>query len=160
MVGNGITAFLNKLKAEPIRWTEVSGIVFVFLSAIIPLWITAEVLGYKESFGLFGSGGIWPLIGFLFIVLSVAQALIHLDLIPQLSPIVNMYKSLPFSQFYYPGFVCLMWLLYMIFSVGNMSHSAYGGVYYGFSFWLCMLGAILLLLVPVMKLIKKENYYA
>ena len=161
-MGGGINGFLGKLKAEPLRWTEVVGIVFIFFSAIIPVWITVKssLVSYRESIGLFGSRGIWPIVGLLYILLSVFIALMKLDCIPQLTPFFGKYQTIPFSQFYYAGFVFLSWFLYFLTSVGSIEHSTYYSVVYGCSFWLCFLGIILVAIVPVMKFIKKENYYA
>ncbi len=149
-MGGGINGFLGKLKAEPLRWTEVVGIVFIFFSAIIPVWITVKssLVSYRESFGLFGSGGIWPIVGLLYILLSVFIALMKLDCIPQLTPFFGKYQTIPFSQFYYAGFVFLSWFLYFLTSVGSIEHSTYYSVVYGCSFWLCFLGIILVAIVP------------
>ncbi len=158
--GGGINAFLGRLKAEPIRFTEPIGLLFIFLSTLIPTWITVSAFGFKESAGLFGSGGIWPLVGICFFLLTIAQALIMLDVIPPISFLVAKVKALPFSQFYVVGFVFIFWVIYFLASVGSVEKGAYYSIGFGFSFWFCLLGIILMLIVPIMKLIKKENYYA
>ncbi|MCR5214540.1 MAG: zinc ribbon domain-containing protein [Eubacterium sp.] len=158
MGGAGIQGFLNRMKAEPLRWTEVGGIVAVFLALIIPTWSYVSFFGYREYIGLWKFDVIGPIMGLIIFLATVAAALIQLDVIPPISPYINKFKALPFSQFYYPACVFLMWFFIWIFSVGTISHSEYAK--YGFSFYFCFIGIGLLLIVPIMKLVKKQNYYA
>ena len=68
------------------------------------------------------------------------------------------YKAIPFSQFYYAGFVFLTWLLYFIINAGDI-HDLGSYAHFGFAFWITLIGAICAAVVPVMKFIKKENYW-
>ena len=160
-VGGGFNAFMNTLKADPIRWMEIGGLFLIFISIFLPFWITAKVpfFGISESAGLWGSGWFWVLVALSFIIVVAAQVLIWIDAIPPLSGIVQAYKRLPFSQFYIPAYVFLMCLLYVIVNLATIKGGEYLKIYFGVAFWLCLVGTIVAVVPGIIKLAQKQPYY-
>ena len=163
-------SFVDIIKADPIRICAYIGLVFIFFSSFLGRWVyvKASFLGttITEGAGLFASdGGILILYGILFMVLSIWGMVVEFgSLIPALNSIAAKYKSLPFSQFYIPCAAFILWLLAIFNSnfrmvVNSAKDVSYGSSGYGFVTWMCLIGIILLLVRPVMKIVKKEQYW-
>jgi hypothetical protein len=171
--GGGFPALINSFKANPISIATYAGIVLVFLSSFLPGWVHASYDGDKVSAGLLASdGGILKLWALLLFLSSVAMFAIASDdfqviPVPKVSELVDKFKSLPFSQFYFPALVLVLFLLCTFNSTfrtvidavkAAKSYAAllgmtiHGG--YGYAFWFCLLGLILILVEPVLKLVK------
>ncbi len=171
--GGGFPALINSFKANPISIATYAGIVLVFLSSFLPGWVHASYDGDKVSAGLLASdGGILKLWALLLFLSSIAMFAIASDdfqviPVPKVSSLVDKFKSLPFSQFYFPALVFILFLLCTFNSTfrtvidavkAAKSYAAllgmtiHGG--YGYAFWFCLLGLILILVEPVLKLVK------
>jgi hypothetical protein len=155
---------IGDLIKDPFMICTFVGFFFLFISAWFPRWVQAKGAG---GVGLLAAdGGILKLYAFLFFLIIVWGVITHLNLIPNA---VQMYRSLPFSQFYLPGLALIVWILCMTNSSFRLIVDAgkaakllgYTGktAGYGFIAWLCLIAVILLLVRPVMKLVKKEQYW-
>ena len=158
--GGNIMATITK---DPFMICTCVGLFFMFISSWFPRWVQAS--GYGGA-GLFASnGGILKLYAFLFIAIVAWEVIIHFNVIPE---VVGKFRSLPFSQFYLPALALIVWILCMTNSNFRMYVNAGKQVKeltgvstsgYGFIAWLCLISILLLLVRPVMKIVKKEQYW-
>ncbi len=152
----GQQSFVDSVKADPVKVCTYIGFVFTFLASFLPAWVT----GYGVGVGLFaGDGGILKLYGILFLLGSICGILLDFgSKVQGLNALTDAVKKLPFSQFYIPG---LFFILYLLARFNSLFRMAVGfGASWGFAKWICLIGVILLFVRPVMKLVKKEEYWA
>ena len=152
----GQQSFVDAVKADPIKICTLVGFFFTFLASFLPAWVS----GGGHGIGLFGEfGGILVLWGILFLLGSICGILLELGSSVQgLKALSDAVKKLPFSQFYIPG---LFFILYLLARFNSLFRLAVGfGASWGFAKWICLIGVLLLFVRPVMKLVKKEEYWA
>ena len=152
----GQQSFVDSVKGDPIKICTLVGFFFTFLGSFLPAWVSAGGIGV----GLFaGDGGILKLYGILFLFGSIFGILLEFSSHAQgLKALSDAVKKLPYSQFYIPGLFFIVYLLARF--NGNFRLVVSFGASWGFAKWICLIGVLLLFVRPVMKLIKKEEYWA
>ena len=158
LTGGGIISTITK---DPFMICAFVGFFFLFISSWFPRWVQASGFG---GAGLFAAdGGILKLYAFLFLAIVGWGVVVYLNVVPE---VVEKYRKLPFSQFYLPALALIVWILCMTNSNFRMivdagkAYSLLGGsAGYGFIAWLCLIGILLLLARPVMKIVKKEEFW-
>ncbi len=149
------TGFVDTMKSDPLRICTCIAVFFLFLVAWLPAWVSAFGIGA----GLFASdGGVLKLWAFFFFVTMVWTIIVEFSSGKGgLASVVAAYKRLPFSQFYIPAFVLILFLLVIFNSLIRTSVRV--GAHYGLCFYLCLIAIALLLVRPIMKMVKHEEYW-
>ena len=155
--GNG--SFIEVMKADPVRICAYVGYMFTFLASFVPRWVSVSFFGVTQGAGLFASdGGILKLWGILFLLGSIVGCLMEFgSFIPAINNVAAKVKALPYSQFYIPGLFVILYILCRF--NGNFTTFVNAGGSWGFAKWICLIGILLLLVRPILKLVKKEEYW-
>ena len=151
----GQMGFVDTIKSNPLKICDIVAIFFLFLVAWMPSWVSAFGMGA----GLLASdGGILKLWALFFVLVAAWTSIVLFGSnIRALKGVVEGYKRLPFSQFYIPAFVILLFILVICNSM--LRTTVKYGASWGLCFYLCIIAIILLLVRPVMCIVKKQEYW-
>ena len=146
--------FADIIRQQPLKIVTYVGFFFLFLASFLP-WVSAFGIGA----GLWASdGGILKLWALFFVLVAACKSIVLFGSnIRALKGVVEGYKRLPFSQFYIPAFVILLFILVICNSM--LRTTVKYGASWGLCFYLCIIAIILLLVRPVMCIVKKQEYW-
>ena len=157
--GFDVSGLTSTISSDKMSYLTLGGAALVFLSAIIPAWMKVSVLGFKETFGLWGINGLYVLFALFLLLLPLCAVALRFGVVKM--GFLEKYKELPYSSFYIPGFLLLIFLIISI-AIGRAvggDYSGFASVSFSLSWFLALLGIGAMIAEAVIKFLHKEEYY-
>ncbi len=142
---------------NPLMLLPIIGAVLTLLSAFLP-WVKVSVFGFSESGNLWQFGGFYIFTALILILGSLCVVALKFRVLNL--PFLEKLKQLPYSFFYVPGLMLVLFLLTTIFIGGAMGEiGGLASVKYTVGWFFALLGLAGITVDAVLQFVKKQDYY-
>ena len=158
-VGFDISGLTSTIAADKLSLLTLIGAALVFLSTLIPAWVTIKAFGFKQSYGLWSISAFYVLMALLYLILPLALVAVRFGVLKM--GFIEKFKALNYSMFYIPGILLAFFIIISIAilrAVGG-DYSGLASCSFGFSWFLALFGIGGIVAEAVIKFLNKQEYY-